>query len=98
MQLLQGPFVERPVLGTSADFPSVRPAADRPQLTTPAAVLAAFPAVKILSDGQEPPSRRPQGWDQQKPSSSGKKERHAVKNRVVGTTSGVPGRSFCPPV
>src|SRR4029078_275144 len=52
------------VLGTSADFPFEPPAAERATLATTAAVIAAFPEVKILIDGKEQPSRRPQGWDQ----------------------------------
>jgi hypothetical protein len=76
------------VLGTSADFPFERPAAERAKLATPAAVIAAYPAVKILIDGKEQPSRRPQGWDQQKPFYSGKKKRHTVKNQIVCTPEG----------
>jgi hypothetical protein len=76
------------VLGTSADFPFERPAADRAQLATPAAVIAAFPEVKILIDGKEQPFRRPQGWGQQKPFYSGKKERHTVKNQIICTPEG----------
>ena len=76
------------VLGTLADFPFERPAAERAKLATPAAVIAAFPEVKILIDGKEQPSRRPQGWDQQKPFYSGKKKRHTVKNQILCTPEG----------
>jgi hypothetical protein len=76
------------VLGTLADFPFERPAADRAKLATPAAVIAAFPEVKILIDGKEPPSQRPQGWDEPKPFYSGKKKRHTVKNQVICTPEG----------
>jgi hypothetical protein len=76
------------VLATLADFPFERPAIDRAKLATPAAVVAAFPQVKILIDGKEQPFRLPQGWDQQKPFYSGKKERHTVKDRVVCTPEG----------
>jgi DDE superfamily endonuclease len=76
------------VLGTSADFPFERPAAERAKLATPAAVIAAFPEVKILIDGKEQAFRRPQGWDQQKPFYSGKKKRHTVKNQIVCTPEG----------
>ena len=76
------------VLGTLAEFPFERPAADRAKLATPAAVIAAFPEVKIVIDGKEQPFRRPQGWDQQKPFYSGKKKRHTVKNQVVCTPEG----------
>jgi hypothetical protein len=43
------------VLATLADFPLERPAAERAKLATPAAVIAAFPEVKILIDGKEQP-------------------------------------------
>jgi hypothetical protein len=76
------------VLGTVADFPFERPAADRAKLATPAAVIAAFPEVKIVIDGKEQPFRRPQGWDQQKPFSSGKKKRHTVKDQILCTPEG----------
>lgn len=76
------------VLAALADFPFERPAADRPKLGTPAAVFAAFPEVRIVIDAKEQPSRRPQGWDQQKPFYSGKKKRHTVKNQVVCTPEG----------
>jgi DDE superfamily endonuclease/Helix-turn-helix of DDE superfamily endonuclease len=76
------------VLGTLADFPFERPAADRVKLATPAAVIAAFPEVKILIDGKEQPFQRPQEWDEQKPFYSGKKKRHTVKNQVICTPEG----------
>ena len=76
------------VLGTLADFRFERPATDRAKLATPAAVIAAFPEVKILIDAKEQPFRRPQGWDQQKPFYSGKTKRHTVKNQIVCTPEG----------
>lgn len=76
------------VLATLADFPFERPAADRAKLATPAAVIAAFPAVKVILDGKEQPFRRPQGWEEQKPFYSGKKKRHTVKNQVLCTPDG----------
>jgi hypothetical protein len=76
------------VLATLADFPFERPAPDRPKLATPAAVFAAFPAVKVVIDGKEQAFRRPGGWDEQKPFYSGKKKRHTVKNQVVCTPEG----------
>jgi hypothetical protein len=76
------------VLATLADFPFERPAADRPKLATPEAVLAAFPAVRVVIDGKEPASRRPRGWDEQKPFYSGKKKRPTVKDQVVCTPEG----------
>src|SRR5262249_25358898 len=76
------------VLETLADFPFERPDADRAKLATPAAVIAAFPEVKILIDGKEQPFQRPQGWDEQKPFYSGKKKRHTGKNQIVCTAEG----------
>jgi hypothetical protein len=76
------------VLAILADLPFERPAADRAKLATPAAVIAAFPEVKILIDGKEQPFRRPQGWDRQEPFYSGKKRRHTVENQVVCTPEG----------
>jgi hypothetical protein len=76
------------VLATLADFPFERPAADRAKLTNKAAVIAAFPAVKVILDGKEQPFRRPQGWEEQKPFYSGKKKRHTVKNQIVCTPEG----------
>lgn len=76
------------VLATLAEFPFERPAAQRAKLATPAAVIAAFPEVKILIDGKEQSFQRPQGWDQQKPFYSGKKKRHTVKNQIVCTPEG----------
>src|SRR5215468_917268 len=76
------------VLETLADFPFERPAADRAKLATPAAVLAAFPEVKIVIDAKEQPFRHPQGWDRQKPFYSGKKKRHTVENQIVCTPEG----------
>jgi hypothetical protein len=76
------------VLAALADFPFERPAADRAKLATKAAVIAAFPEVKILIDGKEQPFRRPQGWEEQKPFYSGKKKRHTVKDQVICTPEG----------
>ena len=76
------------VLGTLADFPFERPAADRAKHASKAAVSAAFPEVKIVIDGKAPPFPRPQGWNEQKPFSSGKKTRHTVKNPIRCTPEG----------
>lgn len=76
------------VLEPLADFPFERPAADRAKLTTRAAVIDAFPAVKVMLDGQEQPFQRPRGWEEQKPFYSGKKKRHTVKNQILCTPEG----------
>jgi hypothetical protein len=71
------------VLEALADFPFERPAAERKQLATKEAVLAAFPQVAVIIDGKEQPFRRPRGWERQKPFSSGQKKRHTVKNQIA---------------
>ena len=76
------------VLGTLADFPFERPAAERAKLRTKEVVIVAFPEVKVIIDGKEQPFQRPRGWEQQKPFYSGKKKRHTVKNQVVCTPDG----------
>jgi IS5 family transposase len=76
------------VLEGMTDFPFDRPGADRQSLRTADAVMAAFPAVRVIVDAKEQAVRRPSGWDEQKPFYSGKKRRHTVKNQVVCTPAG----------
>ena len=76
------------VLETLADLPFERPAAGRAKLGTKEAVFDAFPEVEVIIDGKQPPSRRPRGRDEQKPSYSGKKKRHTVKNQILCTPEG----------
>ena len=76
------------VLGTMTDFPFDRPGKDRTRLGTADAVMAAFPAVRVVIDAKEQAVRRPSGWDEQKPFYSGKRKRHTVKNQVVCTPAG----------
>ena len=76
------------VLETMTDFPFDRPGKDRPKLGTADAVMAAFPAVRVIIDAKEQGFRRPAGWEQQKPFYSGKKKRHTIKNQPAGTPSG----------
>jgi len=71
------------VLDTLDDFPFDRPGRDRPKLRSADAVMAAFPAVRVLIDSKEQRVNRPSGYDAQKPYYSGKKEAHAVKTQVV---------------
>jgi hypothetical protein len=89
------------VLGTLADFPFERPAADRAKLRTATAVMEQFPEVRLVVDAKEQPFRRPRGWEDQKPFYSGKRKRHTVKTQVACTPEGrvgavspsVPGRT-----
>lgn len=76
------------VLATVADFPFDRPGAGPAPLRTTDAVMAEFPAVRVILDAEEQGLRRPGGWDDQKVFYSGKKTRHTVKNQVACTPSG----------
>lgn len=70
------------------EFPFDRPTRDRTKLRSAAAVMAAFPTVRILIDGKEQRVNRPTGYEAQKPYYSGKKKCHTVKNQVVIDPSG----------
>ena len=70
-------------LDTLDDFPFDRPGRDRPKLRSVAAVMAAFPEVRIIIDSKEQRVNRPTGHDAQKPYYSGKKKAHTVKTQVV---------------
>jgi IS5 family transposase len=76
------------VLETMADFPFDRPDPDRTRLKTVEAVVAEFPAVRVIIDAKEQGFRRPGGWEDQKPFYSGKKKRHTLKNQVACTPGG----------
>lgn len=76
------------VLEGMTDFPFDRPGKDRPKLGTADAVMAEFPAVRVIIDAKEQAVRRPSGWEGQKPFYSGKKKRHTVKNQVACTPAG----------
>jgi hypothetical protein len=71
------------VLDTLDDFPFDRPTRDRKKLRSAAAVMAAFPQVRVVIDGKEQRTNRPSGYDAQKPYYSGKKKAHTLKNQVV---------------
>jgi hypothetical protein len=45
--------------------------------------MDAFPPVRVILGGTEPPFRRPQGWGEREPFYPGKQKRHTVKNQVV---------------
>jgi hypothetical protein len=89
-------------LATLAHFPFERPPAERKKLHSPAAVMDAFPDVRLVIDAKEQRIQRPKSSkedDRQKPYYSGKKKGHALKNQVavepdgrIGAVSGsVPG-------
>jgi hypothetical protein len=71
------------VLDTLDDFPFDRPGPDRPKLRSAAAVMAAFPAVRLIVDAKEQRINRPRGEAAQKPYYSGKKKAHTVKTQVA---------------
>jgi transposase len=89
-------------LATLAQFPFELPAKERKKLHSPAAVMDAFPDVRLVIDAKEQRIQRPKSSkedDQQKPYYSGKKKCHTVKNQIavepdgrIGTVSAsVPG-------
>jgi transposase len=72
-------------LETMADFSCERPAAERKKMRSVAAVMDAFPDVRLVIDTKEQPIRRPKSTkedDRQKPYYSGKKKRHTLKNEI----------------
>ena len=76
------------VLDAMGDFPFDRPAADRPKARSAAAVMAAFPGVRVIVDGKEQRCNRPEGFEAQKPYDSGKKKCHTLKCQVVVDPTG----------
>jgi hypothetical protein len=80
-----------PALETLAEFPFERPAAERKKLRSVAAVMDAFPDVRLVIDAKEQPVQRPKSTkedDRQRPYYSGKKKRHTLKNQVAVTPEG----------
>ncbi len=81
-------------LETLADFPFERPAKDRKKRRSLAAVMDAFPDVRLVIDAKEQRIRRPkssQEDDRQKPYYSGKKKGHTVKNQIAVQPDGTVG-------
>jgi hypothetical protein len=73
-------------LTTLAQFPFELPAKERKKLHSPAAVMDAFPDVRLVIDAKEQRLQRPKSSkedDRQKPYYSGKKKCHTVKNQVA---------------
>jgi hypothetical protein len=75
-------------LAAVADFPFDRPPEGRPRLGTAAAVMEAFPQVRVVIDSRERRVERPKGYDRQKPSYSGKEKCHTSKAQVAVTPEG----------
>src|SRR5437879_4087049 len=71
-------------LATLAQFPFELPAKERKKLHSPAAVMDAFPDVRLVIDAKEQRIQRTKSTkedDQQKPYYSGKKKCHTVTNQ-----------------
>jgi hypothetical protein len=71
------------VLDSLDTFPFDRPGRDREKLRSAAAVMAAFPQVRVIIDAKEQRINRPEGFEAQKPYYSGKKKAHTLKTQVV---------------
>jgi hypothetical protein len=78
-------------LESMANFPFERPAADRKKLHSVAAVMDAFPEVRLVIDAKEQRVQRPKSSkddDRQRPYYSGKKRCHTLKNEIAVTPEG----------
>jgi hypothetical protein len=75
-------------LETWTVFPFERPAAERKRLGSVAAVMDAFPQVRLVIDAKEQRIERPQGYERQKPYYSGKKKAHTLKNQIAAAPDG----------
>jgi hypothetical protein len=71
------------VLDSLDTFSFDRPGGDRKKLRSAAEVMAAFPRVRVIIDAKEQRINRPEGFEAQKPDSSGKKKAHTLKTQVV---------------
>jgi hypothetical protein len=71
------------VLDGLDSFPFDRPGRDRAKLRSAAAVMAAFPRVRVIIDAKEQRINRPEGFEAQRPYYSGKKKAHTLKTQVV---------------
>src|SRR5262249_8762956 len=56
---------------------------DRAKPRSAAEVMAAFPQVRLIIDAKEQRINRPEGFEAQRPYSSGKKKAHTLKTQVV---------------
>lgn len=81
-------------LESLAEFPFERPAAQRKKLRSLAAVMDAFPDVRLVIDAKEQRIQRPKSSkedDRQKPYYSGKKKGHTLKNEIAVQPDGTIG-------
>jgi hypothetical protein len=76
------------VLDSLDDFPFDRPTRDRAKCRSVAAVMAAFPQVRLIIDAKEQRTNRPKGDAEQKPYYSGKKKCHPLQTQVAIDPSG----------
>ena len=77
-----------------ADFPFERPTAERKKLRSLAAVMDAFPDVRLVIDAKEQRIQRPKSSredDRQRPYYSGKKKCHTLKNEIAVQPDGTIG-------
>src|SRR5215208_1985398 len=78
-------------LETLAHFPFERPTAERKKRRSPAAVMDAFPDVRLVIDAKEQRVQRPKSSpeaDHQRPYYSGKKKCHTLKTQIAVTPDG----------
>ena len=82
------------VLRTLGHFPFDDPdPATRTPTGTTDAVMAAFPAVRLVIDGKEQRTERPKGYAAQKPYYSGQKKTHTLKSQIGVARTGGSSRS-----
>jgi hypothetical protein len=80
-------------LAEMTEFALERPSKERKKLRSTQAVMEAFPEVTFIIDTKEQRIRRPSGVDEegnsnQKPSFSGKKKAHTLKNQIAVAPDG----------
>jgi transposase len=81
-------------LASLPQFPFERPAPDRKKLRSIAAVMDAFPDVRLVIDAKEQRIQRPKSSkedDRQRPYYSGKKKCHTLKNEIAVQPDGSVG-------
>jgi hypothetical protein len=72
-------------------FPFERPPADRHKLRSLAAVMDAFPQVRLVIDAKEQRVERPRGEARQRPFYSGKRRCHTIKTQLAVQPDGTIG-------
>lgn len=81
-------------LESMANFPFERPVPERKKLRSLAAVMDAFPEVRVVIDAKEQRIQRPKSSkeeDRQRPYYSGKKKCHTLKNEIAVQPDGTIG-------